>query len=67
MQRDHIMKEIILDDELINDYEFGMRVYLTGIIEDMQDFSGKQSLIFFRSHCNTSDALFKNCTGSVLF
>lgn len=40
------MTKILLDDELINDYEFGMRVYLTGLIEDMQGFSGENALIF---------------------
>ena len=40
------MTNILLDDELINDYEFGMRVYLTGIIGDIQDFSMGKSLIF---------------------
>jgi hypothetical protein len=40
------MKEIILDDELINDYEFGRKIYMTFLIEDMNEFSVKRSLIF---------------------
>ncbi len=46
MKRNDKMKEVILDDELINDYEFGVRVYLVGLVEDIQEFSGKKSLIF---------------------
>lgn len=40
------MKEIILDDELINDYQFGARIYLTGLVEDLKEFSEAKSLIF---------------------
>ncbi len=46
MNGENNMIDTIRDDELINDYEFGKRIYLTGLIEDMQDFSGKKSLIF---------------------
>lgn len=46
MQRDDIMQEIILDDELINDYEFGRKIYMTFLVKDMNEFSVKRSLIF---------------------
>ena len=46
METNDKIKEIILDDVLINDYEFGVRIYLKGLGEYMQEFSGRRSLIF---------------------
>ena len=46
MQKDDIMQEIILDDELISDYEFGRKIYMRFLVEDMNEFSVKRSLIF---------------------
>ncbi|MBN2524092.1 MAG: hypothetical protein JXB24_12535 [Bacteroidales bacterium] len=39
MERKDNIIEIICYDELINDYEFGLRIYLTGRIRDVQDYS----------------------------
>ena len=46
METKNKIGDIIRDDELINDYEFEMRIYLTGLIEGIKEFSGKESLIF---------------------
>jgi hypothetical protein len=37
---------IICDDEMINDYEFGRRIYLSEQIEDMDNFSYAKSMNF---------------------
>jgi len=46
MEKKDNVTEIIRDDELINDYVFGLRIYLTGRKGDLQDYSDKKYLIF---------------------
>ena len=40
------MNELILDDGLISDYEFELRMHCISIREQPEDFRGKQALIY---------------------
>jgi hypothetical protein len=40
------MKDLILEDELVNDFEFAERLYQNGLSEDMADYYASENLIW---------------------
>jgi hypothetical protein len=45
-----IMSDIILDEGLVNDFEFESRIYEAGFLEDFQNYLGKKRLIYSALH-----------------
>ena len=46
IKENKIMSDIILDEGLINDFEFESRIYEAGLLEDFQNYLGKKRLIY---------------------
>lgn len=40
------MNDLILDDELVNDFEFAERLYQNGLTEEMTNYYSEQNLIW---------------------
>ncbi len=41
-----VMKDLIYEDELVNDFEFSQRLYETGLSQNMVDFYEEKNLIW---------------------